>query len=314
MRAARVSAAGGACLAVIAVLWPSEARAWSCGSQCSWYEFDCQAYVAYCGAATGACTAATRAGEQQVALSNGSGVPIPEPQKIQLRPFFGDLVDRASVTASALLAGEVSIAGQTLRWGYSGQTFGHRIYLTAPLDPGSRSQLGILAHELTHVRQFERDAAAGGDFSWRYCRGWVDASYSYEGNPYEQEAFGYEAYVMSQLLPFGLSWSSAGPIAGKACVQIYEPLDAGTWNDNYLCLDGDYGVRWSSAGPLADMRCTQLYEGADPNGWADNYVCVPPESPLRFAWSPAGAINATCVRLFEPGDPDTWDDNYLCLE
>jgi hypothetical protein len=37
-------------------------------------------------------------------------------------------------------------------------------------------------------------------------------------------------------------WSSSGPIQGKSCIQIIEPSDPHTWQDNYLCpsiLDAD---------------------------------------------------------------------------
>src|SRR5438034_2620159 len=35
------------------------------------------------------------------------------------------------------------------------------------------------------------------------------------------------------------TWSSSGPVAGKACTQILEPADPDTWNDNYFCADTD---------------------------------------------------------------------------
>lgn len=112
-----------------------------------------------------------------------------------------------------------------------------------------------------------------------------------------------------------LSWSSAGPLPGLVCTQILEAADPDTWNDNYLCANGDFGIRWNSAGPLAGMRCTQIFEQAEPpeHTWLDNYLCVPENSPLQFAWSQAGPIGGkTCVQWFEAADPHTWGDNYLC--
>ena len=114
------------------------------------------------------------------------------------------------------------------------------------------------------------------------------------------------------------SWSYAGPIAGKHCVQINEPSTGNdgsthTWGDNFLCSNQNHGIRWSYAGPIAGMRCTQLHESASPHRWGDNYLCVPSSSQLRFAWSSAGPISGKqCIKVNEPADPHKWDDNYLC--
>lgn len=110
-----------------------------------------------------------------------------------------------------------------------------------------------------------------------------------------------------------LVWSFAGPIAGKHCVQINEPADPDTWNDNFLCSTIDLGIRWSFAGPIGGMRCTQINEPADPHKWNDNFLCVPTSSPFQFAWSFAGPIfNKHCVQIVEPADHHTWNDNFLC--
>jgi hypothetical protein len=107
--------------------------------------------------------------------------------------------------------------------------------------------------------------------------------------------------------------SSAGPIGGKFCIQINEPADPDTWNDNYLCMDRDVGLRWSYAGPIGGMTCISMNETAEPpsHTWADNYLCSPRDFGL--VWSTAGAVpGLRCVQIAEPADPDTWMDNYLC--
>jgi len=109
------------------------------------------------------------------------------------------------------------------------------------------------------------------------------------------------------------AWSCSGPISGMVCVQIAEPADSDTWNDNYFCGNENYGMQWSSAGPISNMKNTQIHESADPDTWDDNYLAVPNDSLINFSWSSAGPIaGLNCVQWIEPADPDTWDDNYLC--
>lgn len=109
------------------------------------------------------------------------------------------------------------------------------------------------------------------------------------------------------------AWSCSGPISGMVCVQIIEPADPHTWNDNYFCGSQDYGMQWSCCGPISNMKNTQIYEPADPHTWDDNYLAVPNDSNINFSWSSAGPIaGLNCVQWIEPADPDTWDDNYLC--
>ena len=118
--------------------------------------------------------------------------------------------------------------------------------------------------------------------------------------------------------PRDFRWSNAGRVRGFRCVQIREPADRHTWNDNYFCSRRNRRnprMRWSFAGPIRGMRCTQIKEPAGPKIWKDNYLCVPRRSPLRFKWSFAGKIRGmACIQWREPADPHTWHDNYLCGE
>lgn len=110
---------------------------------------------------------------------------------------------------------------------------------------------------------------------------------------------------------FELSWSSAGPIAGMSCVQVNEPSDPHTWNDNFLCSPFGYGLRFWHRGVIAGMHCVKLDEPSDPHDWHDNYLCS--EEDLGLRWSTAGRIHGMeCVKFKEDADPHTWDDNYLC--
>jgi hypothetical protein len=101
-------------------------------------------------------------------------------------------------------------------------------------------------------------------------------------------------------------------------VNVNEPSDPDTWNDNFFCSPTDLGMRWSYAGPIEGMRCTNVAESAEPlaSMWADNYLCVPETSFVRFHWSSAGPIaGLACVRWFEHSEANaTWLDNWMCVE
>jgi hypothetical protein len=106
--------------------------------------------------------------------------------------------------------------------------------------------------------------------------------------------------------------------ADQACVNLNEPADPDTWNDNFLCSATDYGFRWSYAGPIDGMDCTGVNEAAEPlaAAWSDNYFCAPKQSPWIVSYSSAGPIDGkTCVHLNETLDlANSWSDNYLCFE
>ncbi|MCA9627736.1 MAG: M15 family metallopeptidase [Myxococcales bacterium] len=107
-------------------------------------------------------------------------------------------------------------------------------------------------------------------------------------------------------------WDCGGPLDSLTCVQISEPADPDSWDDNYLCSEGELGLVWSNSGEVAGMRCTAISEPSDSDTWNDNFLCVPPDSPYYFTWSSAGPLEGDCVQFDEPSDPDTWSDNYLC--
>ena len=121
---------------------------------------------------------------------------------------------------------------------------------------------------------------------------------------------------MKQLIwpeDFAWSLSRSGRKSGWDCIQILEPSDGHTWDDNYFCSRTPIGMRWSYAGPIGGMKCTQILEPSDPDTWNDNYLCLPKESPLDIEWSYAGPVSGKqCVQWLETADPHTWQDNYLC--
>ncbi|MFT3706242.1 MAG: D-alanyl-D-alanine carboxypeptidase family protein [Archangium sp.] len=113
------------------------------------------------------------------------------------------------------------------------------------------------------------------------------------------------------------TFSCDGAQSGMACVNVNEPVDPDTWNDNFFCSERDFGMRWSYAGPIAGMDCANVAESAEfhPEAWADNFLCTPKQSPWTFSWSSAGPIpGKSCVHWNEPTDPESWGDNFLCVD
>jgi matrixin len=120
---------------------------------------------------------------------------------------------------------------------------------------------------------------------------------------------------------WSFSWSSGGPIPGKACTQIREPSDPDSWHDNFFCSDVPTGMAWSNGGALsaALWNCTKIDEPSDPNTWGDNFLCLPKFPPpppgfnAPFTWSFSGPlVGKTCVQWFEFSDANNWHDNFLC--
>ncbi|MBL8912201.1 MAG: M15 family metallopeptidase, partial [Archangium sp.] len=113
------------------------------------------------------------------------------------------------------------------------------------------------------------------------------------------------------------TFSCDGEQSGLACVNVNEPSDPHTWNDNFFCSTRDYELKWSFAGPIDGMDCTNTAESAEENPaiWSDNFFCAPRQSPWKFSWSSAGPIaGRTCVQWNETADPHSWQDNFLCAE
>lgn len=111
-------------------------------------------------------------------------------------------------------------------------------------------------------------------------------------------------------------WRSWGQIPGMHNVQILEPADPHTWNDNYLGIENNYlEWMWSCDGPKAGWECIQWHEPADPHTWNDNYLCYRGNAMHEFRFSCCGPIEGwNCVQIAEGAEPGehTWGDNYFC--
>lgn len=112
------------------------------------------------------------------------------------------------------------------------------------------------------------------------------------------------------------AFSCDGPQPNMTCLNVDEPSDPDTWNDNYFCSASDLGLRWSYQGDLAGMDCIAVDESAEAHAaaWSDNRLCAPKQSPWIFSYSSAGPIaGRSCVHWNEPADPHSWGDNNVCV-
>ena len=71
---------------------------------------------------------------------------------------------------------------------------------------------------------------------------------------------------------------STGAIDGMRCTRILELSDPNSWRDNYLCVPTDSPIffSWSMAGSLPGKDCIQWTEPDQPasHTWGDNYLCA----------------------------------------
>lgn len=136
-------------------------------------------------------------------------------------------------------------------------------------------------------------------------------------NKYRSKLIQLSNYAKTRYIIY-FRWSPAGWPAQEGnlawtCIQITEPSDPYTWEDNFFCASRPLGMRWSFGSAISGMKCTNTREAADPHSWGDNYICLPQGAPFTFSWSGAGKISGKqCTQWYEASDPNTWNDNYLC--
>lgn len=95
-----------------------------------------------------------------------------------LAPFFGS----HRVSSGVLLCEGAAWPGR-LGWSYRAITFGHVVLCVDELDDA------LLAHELVHVRQYERlGALFMPAYLWASVAAWLRGGHYYRDNRYEIEA------------------------------------------------------------------------------------------------------------------------------
>jgi Domain of unknown function (DUF4157) len=138
---------------------------------------------------------------QIMAMRNLGGVELNQAQKSYLRPLFGTLVDRITVSYQAKLLDRWEQDGKETHIGEidsAAQTYCRRIYLRDAYRSRDTEQVVLIAHEVTHAQQCDR---AGGisKFGFEYFQGYYRGGKSYENNPLEKSARSMETKFARQL-------------------------------------------------------------------------------------------------------------------
>jgi hypothetical protein len=129
-----------------------------------------------------------------MAIRNNNFKSLTITQKDILRPHFGDLVDKVSISYNAQMLDDWTIAdisihlteGETLA-----QTFCYQIYVHDSYKPNDIKQLITLAHELFHSKQCENFGGLRG-FGFNYFREYKRAGLNYANNILERQAYDFE--------------------------------------------------------------------------------------------------------------------------
>ena len=134
---------------------------------------------------------AYQAAAKTMRSKNPEGLPLDNVQKRYLRRYFIDYLDRVTVIYGAQMMDRWILGNVAVHFGKVetiAQTYCDRIYLRDPYDPENIKQLGILAHEMIHVRQC---AKVGGldQFGYQYFVEYKRAKQKYENNLMEREAY-----------------------------------------------------------------------------------------------------------------------------
>jgi hypothetical protein len=134
---------------------------------------------------------AYQAAAKTMRSKNPEGVPLDNVQKRYLRRYFIDYLDRVTVIYDAQMMDRWIFGNVAVHFGKVetiAQTYCDRIYLRDPYAPENMKQLGVLAHEMSHVRQCAR---VGGldQFGYQYFVEYKRAKQNYENNLMEKEAY-----------------------------------------------------------------------------------------------------------------------------
>ncbi len=113
---------------------------------------------------------------------------LSESQQAALRPVYGDLVRKVRIHWGSRLMDQYGNGIFKVDFEFAkAQTYGYDIYVRAPKDSISwYDQTMLIAHELTHVRQFEQRGESLANFGRDYFNDLF--SYGYDNSPMEKEA------------------------------------------------------------------------------------------------------------------------------
>ncbi|MFZ4556660.1 MAG: hypothetical protein ACOYN8_09840 [Pseudanabaena sp.] len=122
---------------------------------------------------------------------NSAGLPLDNIQKRYLRRYFIDYLDRVTVIYNAQMMDRWKFGNVAVHFGNVeaiAQTYCDRIYLRDPQNSEDLRQLGIIAHEMVHVRQCVQNGGLD-QFGYQYFVEYKRAKQKYENNLMEREAY-----------------------------------------------------------------------------------------------------------------------------
>jgi hypothetical protein len=130
-----------------------------------------------------------------------SDLALPDRVAKYLEAAFPDVYADARVRFGAALVEPLRVMGHTIGTNPAAQTFGLNIYVQAARRDGTDSgQLELLAHELTHSKQYDRRGRSLYQFGFDYFGEFFDADFKYAKNDMEQEADRVAACFVSRAL------------------------------------------------------------------------------------------------------------------
>lgn len=188
-------------------------------------------------------------------------------EKLYLRPYFGNLVDRVSLYYNAQLPSGYKIAGKTMAVDSSAQTWGHTVYFKKSQgNPNDPRHIIDLAHELVHAKQYESQGGLK-KFCQKYAYGYTgEGRWNYYDNPMEREAFNLDFKVAQDLgRTYGQEQSYTH---GLANAPRYTNTRT-TWIPKYLT--GGIGCGIAGCNSNADRKGSQLHSIKSYN-YAGRYV------------------------------------------
>jgi hypothetical protein len=134
---------------------------------------------------------AYQAAAKTMRSKNSAGLPLDNIQKRYLRRYFIDYLDRVTVVYNAQMMDRWKFGNVAVHFGNVeaiAQTYCDRIYLRDPQNSEDLRQLGIIAHEMVHVRQCVQNGGLD-QFGYQYFVEYKRAKQKYENNLMEREAY-----------------------------------------------------------------------------------------------------------------------------
>jgi hypothetical protein len=134
---------------------------------------------------------AYQAAAKTMRSKNREGTKLDNVQKRYLRRYFIDYIDRVTVIYNAQMMDRWVLGNIAVHFGEVesiAQTYCDRIYLRDDYHPEDMKQLGLLVHEMVHVRQCIQNGGLD-QFGYKYFVEYKRANQKYDRNVLEQEAY-----------------------------------------------------------------------------------------------------------------------------